>query len=237
MPLQYDLFRETDFLLYRFNQQMQVISSAPLGGGITLADNFLNLKVPYNTSYEVGDFPHPRETLLRYCREKGLEPEDTVGMMTAADMDTFARVRESYNEYWVEAGITVGLGNARRAGDEADYNEFAEKGSLYSGTINIAVVSNLVFTRQAQVEAVSMIAEAKSAVLASAGVCSAKSGEIATGTGTDASALFSVTLGTMVEYCGKHVVVGQMLARSVVRALEEALSNYRIVFASQHWKK
>jgi len=72
------------------------------------------------------------------------------------------------------------------------------------------------------VECIMMATEAKSACLQNLGVKSPVSGEIATGTGTDSCAIACGT-GPKVEYCGKHVLFGELLAKAVYKALKESL--------------
>jgi iron complex transport system ATP-binding protein len=48
------------------------------------------------------------------------------------------------------------------------------------------------------------------------------SGKIATGTGTDSCAVASGS-GPVVDYCGKHVLFGELLAKAVYQALKKSL--------------
>jgi len=73
------------------------------------------------------------------------------------------------------------------------------------------------------IEAVSVAAEAKSAALQNLGVLSSVSNELATGTGTDAIAIGSGFGPKEVRYCGKHVLFGEMLARSVIEGITSSI--------------
>ncbi len=45
----------------------------------------------------------------------------------------------------------------------------------------------------------------------------------ATGTGTDSTAVFSSDQGESVQFCGKHTILGEMIARLVKDALRSSL--------------
>ena len=49
------------------------------------------------------------------------------------------------------------------------------------------------------------------------------SGELATGTGTDAIAVICGEQGERIDYCGKHTRLGEVLARLVIEALSDSV--------------
>lgn len=69
------------------------------------------------------------------------------------------------------------------------------------------------------------ITEAKAAVLRDRGVLSQVSDCVATGTGTDAVAVFCAG-GFEARFCGKHVLAGELVARAVMEALTASLTWY-----------
>ena len=75
----------------------------------------------------------------------------------------------------------------------------------------------------ALVESVMLAAEAKTVAMRELGVKSPASGEIATGTGTDAIAVANGAGPKRIHYCGKHVLFGEMLASAVIEAITESL--------------
>ena len=235
MNTEYEIIQNANYLLLKFPESMRSISSAPLGGGIGVAGGFLNLKVPYNISKEVGGFPPPEVTLRECCVSLGVDPEICVGMMTAANIETFGYAREKEENKWLDAGVTVGLGNSRRAGECADCMGVGAGGVPPAGTINISVVTNMHLSNSALVEAIALVAETKAKVIMDYGILSTKSGEAATGTGTDAIAVFSAMVGEVQHYCGKHLIAGQMLARAVDSALAEGLEKYFKIIEDKPW--
>lgn len=213
--------RQTEkYMLLTFHQTMQALSSCVLNGGLQQVRHVLNLRV-IDDDTVVED---PAVTLLNQCAELGLT-EKCLGMMTAAPMDTFRHHTCWFGELYFSAFVTTGLANARRAGDLADVNVVDSGCALPAGTINLVVSTNASLAQSAMVEALMVATEAKAAVLQALHVKSAKSGAIATGTGTDAMAVVSDPQGVPLRYVGKHVVAGEMLARAVIGALTKSLES------------
>jgi adenosylcobinamide amidohydrolase len=218
--MQYHLEHNDQFVHLAFQQPVKILSSAILNGGIKIADHFFNTKVDANFKGEKTNFEAPIVTLTRMSKENGWKGL-CVGMMTAAIMKTFRKVRLEEQGVWIEALVTAGVSNARRAGDPADYafmNEECQK----VGTINIIVLTNATLSEAAMVECVMMVAEAKASCLQDLNVKSRVSEGIATGTGTDSTAIACGT-GPEVIYCGKHVLFGELLGKAVYQGVKESL--------------
>jgi len=208
------------FFHLEFDEPVNILSSAVLNGGFCLASHFFNTKVDANFNGERTQFEKPALTLSKLAQTNNWEGK-AVGMMTAAMMTSFRRVKLEAQGIWIEVLLTSGVSNARRAGDKADYqfmNETCEK----VGTINMILLTNAKLSHGSLVECIMMATEAKSACLQDLGVKSPVSDEIATGTGTDSCAVVGGD-GPIVEYCGKHVLFGELLAKTVYQALKESL--------------
>ena len=200
-----------------FSIPHQVTSSAVLNGGVVYANHLVNLKVPKN-----GIFTESAEvTLSKYCTDSGWEGT-SVGMMTAASMNSFRMVQESEQGVEIVVMVTSGLSNARRVGDPAEQRKMADQ-SKKVGTINIVILTSAVLTGSASVEAVLIATEAKSAALQDAGIRSPVSNKIATGTGTDSVAIVSGHGPETIRYCGKHVLFGEILGRMVTDAVASSI--------------
>ncbi len=209
------------FLHVEFKKSVRMISSAILNGGCCNANHFLNSKVDANFNGKKTDFESPEITLQRIVNSKKWQG-NCVGMMTAALMSSFRSVRIEKQGVWIEVLVTSGVSNARRAGDEADY-QFMNEECQKAGTINILVLTNAQLSDSAMVECVMMVAEAKAACLQDLEVLSPISGFVATGTGTDSTAV-ACGDGPAVQYCGKHVLFGEMLAKATYQAIHKSLS-------------
>jgi len=208
------------FFHLEFDESVPMMSSSVLNGGFCQASHFFNTKVDANFLGEKTEFEKPAVSLLNIVNRNAWKGV-TVGMMTAALMTSFRRVKIEEQGIWIEVFLTSGVSNARRAGDKADYqfmNEACEK----VGTINMILLTNASLSPNSMIECIMMATEAKSACLQDLNIKSPVSGEIATGTGTDSCAVGSGT-GPEVEYCGKHVLFGELLAKAVYQALKDSL--------------
>lgn len=207
-----------DYLHISLSKSHQVLSSAVCNGGLVSADQVLNLKVPKHT--EAAE--PPEQTLVNYASALGGKGQ-LVGMMTAASMKSFRQSVRSAQGVEITVLATVGLANARRAGDLAEYRQIASEPEEV-GTINLIMLTNACLTQAAMVEALMVITEAKAAALQDAGVISPISGDIATGTGTDSVAIVNGFGPKEVHYCGKHVLFGELLAQAVIEALSRSIA-------------
>ncbi len=206
--------------LVQLEKPHPVISSAVWNGGFVMADHIINLKVKKHSD-EFPIYESPEVTLSKYCsslKRNGL----TVGMMTAASMDSLRMTR--YVEQGIEiiALVTAGLANARRAGDYADYRVMTEL-KIEVGTINTIILTTASLTPSAMVEAVVISTEAKAVALQDLGILSPISNKIATGTGTDAIAIVGGYGSKDIQYCGKHTLFGELLARTVIESVTSSI--------------
>lgn len=204
-----------------FDSPVEVISSAVLNGGLFRADHILNLKVTANFKGEKTIFPPPEVTLSNYAEANEWQGA-CVGMMTSALMSSFRHEYIRHEDVIVECFLTAGVSNAGRAGDTAGWRFFGDTDAS-AGTINIILGTNAKLTEAALVEAVMIISEAKAAILQQLNIKSVVSQKIATGTGTDAIAVFNGS-GRSINYCGKHVLMGEMISSVVIKAIESSLN-------------
>ena len=209
------------FVHVEFKDSVRMVSSAILNGGFQTTDHFLNAKVDANFRGEKTDFESPEITLQALVDSKNWKG-NCVGMMTAALMSSFRSVRMEKQGVWIDVLVTSGVSNARRAGDKADY-QFMNESCQKIGTINVLVLTNAQLSDAGMVECVMMVAEAKAACLQDLKVHSPLGGLVATGTGTDSTAIACGT-GPIVQYCGKHVLFGEILAKATYQAIHESLS-------------
>ena len=217
-----DIIEHTSgYVHIEFPNTRRVLSSAPHNGGLVDAHHLLILRVMENFNGTKGPFEPLADTFRNYCRRKEWSGV-TVGMMTSARMTSFRNVRRSARDVEISVLVTAGISNARRAGDPAEHRVFDEV-EIKPGTINVIILTNAVLTQAAQVEAVMVATEAKTAVLQDIGATSPVTGKTATGTGTDAVAVVSGSAPPEICYCGKHTLFGEMLASATMDALFSSL--------------
>ena len=224
----------SDYFSLVFDQPVRTLSSAILGGGVNEVRGFLNLRVDENFGGKKKDFPSPQYTLAEAAREAGL-PESSAGMMTAANMNSFSRISRSVCGIEVSCFLTAGLSNALAAGDPGQFHPqqmYSEPEHSPVGTINIVAGFDCPLTDSALAEAMMIVTEAKSSVLFELGVRSRGSERFATGTGTDSALVYCApprVSGRGPEaYCGKHTVLGEVLASVVRKALFESLKKDKL---------
>lgn len=211
----------------QFSQPYQVLSSAVENGGMVRADHLLNLKVDGEPVVNET----PQQSLQSYAQERGWRGV-LVGMMTAASMESCRVFSAKYQQVALGVALTLGLSNAGRVGEPAIVVDTVPV-AYTPGTINIILVCSAPMAAAAMVEAVQMVTEAKVAALQDAGITSTRSSQLATGTGTDAVAVCCADPGSTqsgaatIDYCGKHLVLGELIGRLVYQAMTDSLAWYK----------
>ena len=134
-----------------------------------------------------------------------------VGLLTSGRLDRFRQSAAAADGVSAQSVATVGLSNAVRVGDPP--------GPLAPvGTINILCGVSVPLTEEAALEAMSIAVEARTAAVLEARYRSRRSGEIASGTGTDTVVLVwpPASSGRVpAEFAGKHTSLGQVVGQAV----------------------
>lgn len=111
------------------NASIRAVSSATHNGGhrtfaaSPVPATYLNYKVP--PSYD-GYNPSPQALFANFIQKEGLDINRTVGLLTAASMDTLSISSRGAQDVIVDVVVTAGLSNARSAGADADWFVLAE---------------------------------------------------------------------------------------------------------------
>lgn len=207
-----------DHIHLAFLSPQRVMSSAILHGGLVKAAHIVNKKVPKISSSGEA----PEKSLSDYAKRQGWQG-NVVGMMTAAEMKSLRIEQVCIEGVDIAVLVTTGINNARRAGDKADIQELLGI-TKEVGTINLILICSAKLTDAAMLEAVMLATEGKAAALQNAGVYSPVSHLLATGTGTDAIAVVSGDGPQEIEFCGKHVLLGEWIGRLVIAAVTSSLA-------------
>lgn len=232
-----ELHRDDKFVSLRFLRPFQVISTSLPDGGLArhldLVFNHQCSEPAAHVSAHHGKLIfNPDGYRAALLADHGLDKAAAAGLGTAANMNNMSVAQESHLDLSIVAVVTGGVeGNAARAGDPASYYEqggsFHRRGDIgpeQPGTINIMLACNTPLTEGALVRAVMTATEAKSVVLQELSVPSRQSPSIATGTGTDQIAVMAPREGAVpIISAGHHSVLGELIARAVIRALKGAL--------------
>ena len=207
---------ELPVAIIRLSERMEVFSSAVMNSGHTTTQTLMIMEVPkfYDRRDPLDHIDSVRKTL-------GL-PEDTVGFMTAAEVDEVISVGETtFNGIRTISVATAGLTNVVTAGEileniDEKIIESMKKRKQRPGTINIIGISTLPLTDGAKANAIIMMTEAKTAAIQTFGYTE-------TGTTSDAIAVVSPIKGKREEWSGTGTDLGISMSRSVISAVRSAV--------------
>jgi adenosylcobinamide amidohydrolase len=203
------------WLVATFARPMQLLSWAVVAGGATLGRRVAWYQVldhELRPPVDAGGF------LQEKLQERGLA--GAVGLLTSADLRLMSCVTRNFGDEQGGAVATVGMGNALRIGDEPSVS-----GRI--GTINILCWTSAPLTRTAQLEALSLTTEARTAAVIDAGIPSRRSRAVATGTGTDCIVMASPHAAAGKQYAGKHTAVGHLIGAAVYEAVTQGLAAWQ----------
>jgi len=141
---------------------------------------------------------------------------DAVAMLTSRDVASFRQHRVAVEGVAADCVATVGLSNAESVGSRRPWK------AADFGTINLAVAVGAALTEAAQIEALSIAVQARTAAVIEAGL-DLPTGR-ATGTGTDCVAL-ACDAGDL-PHAGLHTAVGEAVGAAVRRAVAEAAADW-----------
>lgn len=203
---------EGDTLVIRSVSLLKTLSSAVLNGGLREAKVIINQQVPID--YDDTD---PEGYLKAVIKSLNLPPEDVIGLMTAVDVPNVALATQQDKGLTVSAIVTAGVSNPATAGDTIiPYAKGA-------GTINIVLLIDGNLTEGCMVNAVKTATEAKSTALGELDIRSRLSGGTASGTTTDAMVVACTGLGEPMKYAGTATKLGELIGKSVKKAVKEAI--------------
>jgi len=208
-----------DCLVVRFPKVFECLSWAPWNGGESSASVVVNRQIDAHVSCSTNRI---FEDFQRLFKELTLVPEDTIGLMTAANVNAYHDCFLTSSGAWVHVVATVGLSNARSVRDDADVELGCRCGS--TGTVNLVVATNALPTISGRLEAIHIAAAAKTAAFRDARVISTKSGRQADVTGTDC--LVVASSGEVEEdHCGLHTILGEMIGRAVYKTVFSGITD------------
>ena len=200
------------WLIVRYARPQTFLSWAIVGGGRHQGDAVAWCQVRDD---ELPPGLDPRRLLRSRLRTLGLRRP--VGMLTSRAVDRFEDVtRVAGPGVHARCVATVGLGNALRIGDPTGTGTGPTR---RVGTINLVVSVSRPLAPAAQLEALSLAAEARTAAILAADVASVRSGAPATGTGTDCIVVAAPLERQGGAYAGKHTAIGEVVGAAVYDAV------------------
>ena len=211
MSLRAGIERQGNWLIVRFPETHTVVSWAPVGGGETETNTIAWYRV---TAEDLRPPVDPKEFLKNRLAKAQISK--AVGLLTSADIDSYADIEKSLDGITVRSVVTVGLTNALRVGDLPRLAEPV-------GTINLLCQISRPLSKEAFLEALSIAAEARTTALLESGIVSTESQMAATGTGTDCIVIAAPRAGETLRYAGKHTLLGHLIGSSVLDALRSGI--------------
>lgn len=205
--------------IIKFNQSMEVLSSAMRNGGESWTDTFVFVEVPKMYNHE-----DPQKDMDAIYEDLKI-PNHAVGFMTAAEIRQVLTVCDNeINGMRTKSIVTAGVSNRVVAGNIIDDMperllrsvERAKERRRSMGTINIVGVSATPLTLEAKLNAFIVITEAKTVGMQSLG-------HEETGTTTDSVAIVCPIGDDRQMFCGTGTDLGISLARSVSTAVANSL--------------
>lgn len=202
---------QTDpWLEVRFSQRMECLGWTPQQGGQALSDR----------------------VLWREVRDSDLTPEldvlpwlaaQTAGQgaghapcfLTARHLRHYTTASATVDGITARALATAGLGNAEHIGARL-------RPEAKIGTINLLVLLDQPLDFPAKLEALSLMAEARTLAMIEKAI--ALPAGLATGTGTDCLCLASPEGGVRAAFAGKHTALGEAVGRAARDALRHAIT-------------
>ncbi|MDR3238505.1 MAG: adenosylcobinamide amidohydrolase [Clostridiales bacterium] len=225
-----EIHRYQKSIVVNFTGGRKVLSTSPANGGLRG-----DLRAVFNNDCVVGTGMGAAMKAPTYAehndvlsRELGLDPEKTAGIGTAAQMENVSIQTETYKDMTVTAAVTGGVEmNGGRAGDPASWDEFEQEiqtATAPHGTINILLFISVNLTDGALARALVTCTEAKTSALQELAAPSRYSRGLATGSGTDGAIIVCNSESPItLSDAGKHVKLGELIGKTVKRALKEAL--------------
>lgn len=231
--------RDGAFIVAELAAARKVLSTSPANGGYRedLRQIFnYNCMYQRQEPFEIKDDSYA-SFMTSVAEQAGLDVEHCAGLSTSADMKNAAVVSLHYKDISVTAIVTAGVDvNGGRVGEKADWYETEGNFIKVDGTVNIFLFINADLSKGAMVRSVITTTEAKTAVLQELLVPSCYSCDFATGSGTDGIIVVADPSSPVkLTEAGKHYKLGELIGKSVMEAVRQALYRQTGLCADQQF--
>jgi len=197
------------WLVAHLARPMRVLSWAPFRPGFATASRVVWREV------KNADLTPDLDVEAWYAREMDRWPE-AVGMLTSRDIGTFRLAVVEVEGVQAACLATVGLSNAEAVGARRPYH------TADWGTINTCTAVSAPLTETAQIEALAIAVQARTAAVMDVGL--PLDTGTATGTGTDCTAL-ACDPGEG-KYAGLHTAIGEAVGAATRKAVADAAADW-----------
>jgi adenosylcobinamide amidohydrolase len=210
--------RRGRWLVAEFPEPYRTAGWTILGGGFGRAPGVAWLEV---RNADLGPSVDPEALGRDALAAEGL-PEQPL-FLTSCTLEAWMESVASAGDVAAHCIATVGLTNRRRIGESAT----ARPPVL--GTINILCTLSRPMSDMAMLEAVSMVAEARTTAVLAADLPSPTGAGAATGTGTDCcvvAAPFADAGDEELHFVGLHTAAGEAIGRAVLEAVGRGVAGW-----------
>lgn len=204
-----------DMVVLQAPAALRTMSSGVIGAGMGWHKTFVNRHVDRN--YNCSDH---RKEMADFLREKGFEPSETVGMMTAVKVEDVVYRLYEEDGWSVLFVVTAGVGNAVDVS-----NSYSSSYPIRQGTINSWIFVNGELTEEAFIQAIMTATEAKVKVMYELEIKDPQTGTLATGTSTDSILIASTQKGKQFEFAGSIAPLGKLIGKGIYECTRDAIKN------------
>lgn len=202
------------WLLLDFGQELRLLGWPVVGPSLGPARRVAWLQV------RNADLPPDRDPAAYFAeRAAAASVAFDAGLMTAAELRGFAVKQRLTSSAAVSVVATGGLGNAESTVPSPGIP--AVRKAARFGTINVVAAIEHPLTLAAQIEAVSIVAEARTAAVIGLGLTMEDGTRPVTGTGTDCILVAAPGAETGLGHCGLHTDVGRALAEAAYESVRD----------------
>lgn len=192
------------FLKVRFAEPQRTLGWSLLHPGFAVVSDIVWVEV---RNSDLGPSTDPKAFLRARLADADLP--DALGFMTSRDIRCHHLCRRHAGSVEAACLTTVGLSNGERVGSRRMHGSHA-------GTINTLVHVSVPLTDGAMVEAISIVAEARTAAIVDSRPVERGTG--ITGTGTDCIVVASACGSAPLDCAGLHTAVGEAIGGAVYDA-------------------
>ena len=199
-------------LTARFAEPQRTLGWSLLHPGFAIASDVVWVEV---RNSDLGPSVDPRAFLKARLAQSGFP--DALAFMTSRDIRRHHSSRRRTGSVEATCLTTVGLSNGERVGSRKAHRRHA-------GTINTLVHVSVPLADGAMVEALSIVAQARTAAIIESR--QAEPGTSITGTGTDCIVVASPCRGEPIAWAGLHTEVGEAIGGAVYDATRAAAAQW-----------
>ncbi|WP_236838750.1 adenosylcobinamide amidohydrolase [Caldalkalibacillus salinus] len=213
----YHVSQSDECVHVHFKAPVRTISNGVTGSGLQWIRHLCNFHVPMD--YDCTD---PVADIQQWIRARQWPVEDTVGMMTAVQLQDVVVLEQEIEGIAYLALVTAGVGNAV---DITSKRAHAPQSQV--GTINTFICCDTHLTDGAFVNAMMSASEAKTKAVIDQGVHDPHTHTPATGTSTDSMCIAATQEGPATPYAGSGTPLGRGIGQLVYEATTVAIQKYK----------